>query len=262
MTITSTGQSLLAEEANSGSYGQPEWTQHRRFGTTRVYIQKDPWEVGLEQWWRNRAYNDRSPQQRFMSELEIGLPGRFQLDLYHNFIHEDGDTHWDETAVELRHALADWGKIWGNPTLYLEYAFVNNDFGGDVLESKILLGDDFGKGWHWGLNFIFETEMSQERAKEVSIAGGLSKTIIDEVLSAGVEFQWKHETVAGERSSAEVQFEIGPSIQTRIGKSAHLDLVALAGCTDDGPRLESFVIFGWDFGGKSHGGYRPTSVSQ
>lgn len=267
VTVTAPADpSVLAEDALTGPYDKPEWTNHRRFSTTRVYIQQDPWNVGVEQWWRSRSYDDKSPQNRFQEEIEIGLPYRFQLDLYYNWVHEAGSTHTDETAVELRYALADWGKIWGNPTLYFEYAFVPNEYGGDKIESKLLLGDDFGKGWHWGLNFVFESEMSHELAKEVVIAGGISRTIIDEVLSAGLEMQWKRETVAGERNDPEVQFEIGPSVQWRLSKKTHLDLVALFGTTDQGPSLESFVIFGWDFGNinpnaKGHS-YKPTSVGQ
>ena len=256
----STPVGALAEDTNLGAYSQPEWTGHRRFAGTRVYIQKDPWEVGFEQWWRARTYKDKDPAHRFIEELEIGLPGRLQLDLYYNWTHKEGETRHDEAAVEVRWALADWGKIWGNPTLYLEYAFVNHKYGGDTLESKILLGDDFGKGWHWGLNFIFESELSHERAKEVAISGGLSKSIIDQVLSVGIEMQWVRETVAGERSNAEVQFEIGPSIQWRPTKNTHIDVVVLAGTTHQGPRIESFLIFGWDFGGEARKGYTPVST--
>jgi hypothetical protein len=255
----------LAEEAAVGPYNKPEWTDHRRFSTTRVYLQQDPGDFGVELWWRNRSYKDSSPQNRFMSELEIGLPGRLQLDFYYNWVREDGSTHFDEFATEVRWALADWGKIWGNPTLYLEYALVNHDFGGDTIESKILFGDDFGKGWHWGLNFVFETEISHEREKEFVIAGGISRTIVDQVLSAGIEWQWKHDTVAGDRGNAEVQFEIGPSFQWRPSKNTHIDIVALAGCTNQGPKFESFLIFGWDFGGGSKtplgGGKNAGSVS-
>ena len=81
---------------------------------------------------------------------------------------------------------------------------------------------------------------------------------LDSVLSAGVEWQWKHETVAGERGNPEVQFEVGPSVQWRIGKSAYLNLVALFGTTNQGPRTETFLVFAWNFGGgKSDGRYPP-----
>jgi len=47
----------LEEEAEDGVYGEPEWVGRRRFSTTRVYIQKDPWEVGIEEWYRVRTYD-------------------------------------------------------------------------------------------------------------------------------------------------------------------------------------------------------------
>ena len=254
----------LAEDAAVGPYGQPEWTTHRRFASTRVYLQQDPGEIGFEQWWRARTYKDSAPEHRFQEEIEIGLPGRFQLDLYYTWANTDHHTHFDEASVELRYALADWGKIPGNPTLYGEYAYANHDYNGDTLEWKLLLGDDVGKRWHWGLNFIYEGEIGHSRAEEFAAAAGLSYTIIDQVLGAGIEMQYKHETTMGDRNNPEVQFEIGPSIQWRPAKNIHLDLVAMFGTTAQGPKVESFVIFGWDFGGGDSGDhhYRPTAGFQ
>lgn len=262
-TVTASApDALIAPDTLVGPYNQPEWTEHRRFPFTRVYVQQEPWQIGVEQWWRARTYNDKDTAHRFIEELEIGLPHRLQLDLYYNWAHTEGKTHFDEFAVELRWALADWGQIPFNPTLYVEYAFVNGDYGGDTLESKILFGDTIGKNWQWGLNFIFETEVSHELAKEVAIAGGIGYSITP-TFSAGLEFQWKRETVAGERSNPEVQFNIGPSIQWRLSKNTHLDLVALFGTTNQGPRVESLVVFGYDFGGggesKGDNHYTPTT---
>ncbi len=264
-TVTTTGQdaSAIGLFDPVGPYGQPEWTEHRRFANTRVYLQQEPWSVGFEQWWRARTFDDAQPYHRFLEELEIGLPYRFQLDLYYNWAHDGGGTRFDEAAVELRWAFADWGKIWGNPTLYVEYAFVNQDYGGDTLESKLLLGDDITKKLQWGLNVVYEAELTHEKAHEVRISGGLSY-VFSELFSAGVEAQWGRETVAGGRGNPEYAFEVGPSIQFRFSKRTHLDLVALFGCTNAGPKTETFVIFGYDFGNvsgnESH--YHPTSGMQ
>jgi Putative MetA-pathway of phenol degradation len=253
--------SILDPDTLVGPYNQPEWTEHRRFPFTRVFLQKEPWEIGVEQWWRARTYDGKPTAHRFIEEFEIGLPHRLQLDLYYNWAHTDRTTHFDEFAVELRWALADWGQIPFNPTLYIEYAFVNSDYGGDTLESKILFGDTIGKNWQWGLNLIFESEVSHELAKEFAVAGGIGYNFTPS-FSAGLEFQWKHETVAGQRSNPEIQFEIGPSVQWRLSKSTHLDLVALFGTTKDGPRVESLLVFGYDFGGgasKADSHYTPTT---
>lgn len=240
--------SVLAHDTLVGPYNQPEWTEHRIFATTRVYVQQEPGEIGFEQWWRPRTFNDGPPTHRFTEELEIGLPHHLQLDLYYKWLTEERKTHTDEVSVELRWAFADWGVIPLNPTLYFEYAFVNGQYGGDAIESKLLLGDNIGKNWQWGLNFIFESEMSHELAKEVAISGGLNYSFSPRI-AAGIEAQWSHETVAGQRSHPEVQFQVGPSLQWRMSKSTHLDLVCLFGCTNESPQTESYVIFGWDFGG-------------
>ncbi len=48
-SMTAPASGLREEQPTCASYGNPEWTQHRRFSTTRVFIQKNPWEVGIEQ---------------------------------------------------------------------------------------------------------------------------------------------------------------------------------------------------------------------
>ena len=258
ITTVTASDEVLAHDTLVGPYNQPEWTEHRLFGATRVYIQKEPWEIGVEQWWRARSFDEGTPTHRFIEEVEIGLPNRMQLDLYYKWLNEEKKTHFDEFAVELRWALADWGVIPFNPTLYFEYAFVNGQYGGDTIESKILFGDSIGKNWQWGLNFIFESEVSHELAKKVAIAGGLSYNF-SPTLAAGIEAQWSHETVAGQRSNPEIQFQVGPSVQWRLSKSTHLDLVCLFGTTNASPRTESYVIFGWDFGGGDAPVHAPAS---
>ena len=189
--------------------------------------------MGFEQWWRVRTYNDGGPKQLFEEEIEIGLPHRMQLDIYWDWVHEGGVTQNKDLAVELRWALADWGKIPLNPTLYGEYKFTDPDFGGDVFEVKLLLGDEITPRLHWGMNFVYEREISGELANEFAVTQGFSYTLIDQVLSAGVEMQYKYENVAGERGNGENKFQIGPSLQWRPTKKTHLDLVGLFGCTNE-----------------------------
>ena len=83
------------------------------------YIQKDPWEIGFEQWWRVRDKRDDTVEHKSQEEIEIGLPYRMQLDIYLDWF-ADGDSRarYSDVAFELRWALADWGKIPLNPTLY------------------------------------------------------------------------------------------------------------------------------------------------
>jgi hypothetical protein len=244
------------EDRLDGVHGEPEWVKKRRFSLTRIYVQKDPWEMGVEQWYRGRTYDGGRVTQRSITEFEIGLPYRMQLDLYEKAIHDNSDDKgWqqDEFAVELRYALADWGVIPLNPTVYVEYAFAHE--GSDILESKILFGDDFGQGWHWGVNLIHETQVWGDRTHEFAVSGGISKTIVDSCFSIGAEGKWAHS------SDSKSEFILGPSVQWRPTDNTHLDVVAMAGLTDSAPNSEVWLIFGFDFGGSSEGGgYKPTTL--
>jgi hypothetical protein len=251
------------EDKPEGPYNAPEWTQDRRFTTTRVYLQQQGWgEFGFEQWWRGRYYRDGTAENKFMSEMEIGLPYRFQLDLYENWV-SDQDRHatQDEASIEVRWALADWDKIPLNPTLYCEYAFVHND--ADTVETKLLLGENFGPRWHWGANFSCEQEVCGTDSTELLFAQGISYTLIDKKLDAGLEMEFIDTSVHGDRGNPSVEFQLGPSIQWRPTADTHLDFVPLFGTTGNSPRVEGFIIFGIDFGhgkGETHG-YVPSSVS-
>lgn len=251
--------SAVSENDLIGESQRPEWTSHRRFSTTRVFIQKEPWEVGVEQWWRARTYSDGPTKHLFIEEVEIGLPNRMQLDLYYDWVHEKGETNSKDFAVELRWALADWGVLPLNPTLYGEYKFDLGAAGTDVYEFKLLLGDDITPKLHWGLNLSYEREIDGDKTNEFAATQGFGYALIDQVLSVGMEMSFKYENIAGERNNGEHKFNIGPSLQWRPTKNTHLDLVCTFGCTSDAPRTESFVVFGWDFGGGDEARYKPVS---
>jgi hypothetical protein len=246
------------ETSPVGPYGQPEWTTERRFPGTRVYLQQMPWNVGVEQWVRGRYFRDGTAETRFQEEVEIGLPHRFQLDLYETWaIDQDRRIDQDEASVELRYALADWGKIPLNPTLYLEYAEHNNS--PNTLEGKLLLGSDIATNLHWGLNLACEQELYGARNTELAASQGFGYSVLDQKLNLGVEMEYYHEKSMG--TSAQNWFLIGPSLQWRPTRSTHLDLAPLIGCTHDSPRVEAYLVFGYDFGiGTKKERYAPTSL--
>jgi hypothetical protein len=224
-----------------------------------VYLQQMPWNTGFEQWVRFRSFRDGTAETRFQEEFELGLPHRFQLDLYETWaIDEDRHINHDEFSGELRYALADWGKIPLNPTLYLEYAQHNH--APNTLEGKILLGTDISPRWHWGLNLACEQELSGTENTELAVSQGISYSLIDKKLGVGIEMEFLHEKARN--SEAEVGFLIGPSVQWRPTSWAHLDVVPLFGCTHDSPRVEAFLVFGIDFGTgtKKDERYAPASL--
>src|SRR5262249_14985704 len=138
-----------------GSYAQPRWTADRLFSETRVYVIPQG-KVEFEYWAIPETSRDGSTDLANMYEVEFGLPGRFQLDLYAVSHKTDlsGPMSFSEQKVEVRYAFADWNKIWGNPTLYVEYTSHDNDY--SQLEGKILLGGSVRSGWHWGSNLVLE----------------------------------------------------------------------------------------------------------
>ncbi|MCA9565315.1 MAG: hypothetical protein KC561_17575, partial [Myxococcales bacterium] len=114
---------VLREEEPIGDYGQPRWTAHRRFPMTRVYVR--PAGMIDFEWWLETKLNlsdTNDVRHRSQYEFEFGLGHRLQLDLYLATQQKghDGAFELYQEKVELRWALADWGEIWGNPTLYWE----------------------------------------------------------------------------------------------------------------------------------------------
>lgn len=262
VTDTAPRGSGLAEEAPVGATGRPEWTSARRFANTRVYLQREPWEIGFEQWWRSRGNRDGTWEHKFQEEIEIGLPYRMQFDLYVDWeADQDGRSQYVDTAFELRFAFADWGKIPLNPTLYAEYKVVDPESGPDAYEFKLLLGEQLAPRWHWGLNVAYEQEIGGSRTTEWQVNQGISYTVIDNVLSVGMEMKYVDESERGSRGEPERKFLIGPSIQIRPTRNTHLDLVATWGTNEDAQNFEGFVVFGIDFGKfASEHHYQPVSV--
>jgi len=183
-TVTAQRVSEYREEDLIGPYGQPEWIAHRRFPTTRVYV-RPPGTFEFEFWKRPTILRHGPTEIQTQYEFEVGLPGRFQVDMGIVSDQEgnEGPSEFDEQKFEVRWACADWGKIPGNPTLYVELA--NRDLEADVMEYKLLLGDQLSAGWHWGTDLVFEHEMGGDIANTHEITGGLGKILTDESCSLG-----------------------------------------------------------------------------
>lgn len=242
------------EEQPVGPYKQPEWTTHRRFPSTRVYVQSMPGEVSFEQWMEVRVPRSSSGKTvtRMRSEFAFGLSDRIQLDLYLNTQHvRDGVNSVYEFrgwSGEVRWAFADWNVIPGNPTIYFEYLLF--DGAPDKIEPKLLLGGELTSRWHWGLNLIHERELASDldRDEEFALNAAVSYTVADQKFSFGPAInlvtELEREAGASERVS---EFLIGPSIQWRPIKKAHIDFEPLFGVTDESKKLRMFIVFGWDF---------------
>jgi hypothetical protein len=245
-TVTAKRVSDYREEDLVGPYEQPEWTAHRRFPSTRVYV-RPPETFGMEFWLRPTIDRTGHTQTRTQMEAEVGLPGRFQLDFYvtSNSDGQKGDFGFNEQSIELRWALADWDVIPANPTLYLEYTFADQE--PDAIEGKILLGDSMAPSWHWGLNLVFERQISGALSNTYEITGGISKTLTDERFSLGAEVKGSLTDEHGNRGDFSEELLVGPSLQYRVGRQIHMDFAPLIGIGGDSPAAQIFAVLGYEF---------------
>jgi hypothetical protein len=243
------GKAPLKEDDRIGDYAQPRWTADRLFGETRVYVIPKG-KVEFEYWLVPETPRDGNTDTASQYEVEFGLPGRVQIDLYAVGHKEavDGAFGVTEQKMEMRWALADWGKIWGNPTIYLEWK--NENEAPDHFEGKLLLGGQIASGWHWGSNFVWEHELGgpQENSNEWTV--GISRTVRDTKFDLGLETQLalvNSLDATGNRGAFEKQFWVGPSLQLRPLPQMHIDFAPLIGVTDASSRAKVFVILGYEF---------------
>ena len=264
--IVVSGQRELKEEQLIGEYAQPRWTVPRRFPTARIYVVP---AGTLQLDWTLDAYMplDKLDQRRYRSkyEFEFGLGNRLQMDFFLQ-TQQTGEGPGSPLAIrreniELRYALADWGCIWGNPTLYLSWGRRHEN--PDVLEGKILLGDEIAPRWHWGFNLVWERELSGARTNGYLAIAGISYTVVDQKFSIGGELRGEVEDVMNARGEFDTaEFVIGPSLQWKPQKAMHIDLAVLAGFEKEGggeegaegeeeEELEAllwpWLVVGWEF---------------
>jgi hypothetical protein len=245
-TVTAERLSPLREEDPIGPYNQPRWTARRIFPSTRVYV-VPPGVFQLEYWTRVKVPDEGQTAVETQYEAEIGLPHRFQLDLYYvtEKTGSEGELDTSEQSYELRYALADWGKLWMNPTLYFEY--VSRSESPDKLEYKLLLGDELGTGWHFGSNLVFEHEVSGDLENEYELTMGIARTVIDEKLSLGAEMKAALTDVHDDRGDFDKSLEIGPSLRWFPIPQMHIDFAPLVGIGGDSRDADIFLVVGWEF---------------
>jgi hypothetical protein len=252
----------LKENERIGTYKQPRWTANRRFPTTRIYV-APAGTLNLEYWLTPKIdlSNAGATTYKSMYEAEFGLGNRLQLDLYMTVEqsaaaaadrkNKMGDVAVTEEKLELRYALADWGQIYSNPTLYAEVA--RSSAAAPRFELKLLLGDELSQRWHWGVNLIWEREMLADLVQEYAATGGLSYTVEDMLLSAGLEFQAKvYDHVKRRFKADKYAIMAGPSLSWRPVPPMRVLLVGLFGARVDRNKnvskaaAEPTLIVGWE----------------
>ena len=227
-----------------GEYNQPLWSTIRMFPSTRVYVMNPPGTGMYEKWFDIRDRRNGPAQIRMRDEFTFGLGKRLQVDLYSHTVY-DGEAGnktfaWRGFSWEVRYALADWGKIWGNPTLYFEHKLLNGNMG---IEPKLLLGDNLGTNGIWGLNLIYEANLAPTReGQEREYAGTASYGyILNNDLTIGASTMYRN----NDGNSTELY--IGPLLQYRFNGRTSLSIEVMPGLTQESKSSRSTVILAWRF---------------
>ncbi len=245
--VSATRLPALREEGLIGSYEQPLWTATRRFPTTRVYVIPEG-KMDVEYWLRTTFNKDGTTSYRSLYEVEFGLPHRFQLDLYARTDQDgrDGEIYYSE-QLELRYALADWGRLPGNPALYLEWIRHDKRDEPDQIEPKILFGGELAQRWHWGVNFVAECQTGGDLEREYQLCSGLSYAVRDYKLAVGAECKAMFTDTKEDRGSFEDNVFLGPSFQYRPFPQMTMNFAPLVGVTEDSDKAQVWFNAGWEF---------------
>jgi hypothetical protein len=245
--VVVTGHKALREEQLIGPYKQPRWTASRRFPTTRIYVIPQG-KFEFEWWTKYNVPRDGDPEALYLYEFGMGLPYRLQFDIYQGFTNSGGAYAASQQSVELRWAMADWGRIWANPTWYYEYTI--QDGGPNKQEVKLLLGDELASRWHWGLNLVSEWTVSppDTRTEENGIAAGLSYTVKDDELSVGLELKAARESTLVSPGNKEwhTPVKIGPSIMWKVSPAGQIEFAPLFGIGAQSERSQTWLVVSWE----------------
>ena len=251
-----------------GPYNQPRWAARGRFSsTTDIYV-LPPYEFDIDLDYTGTIPRHGQTQNLFTQEFELGLPYRFQIAYENNFVLEKDHSQFTEQTIEGRYALADWGKLPLNPTLFAEYHFgvgkdysTTNDDSGDAdddsdtvqripdsIELRLLMGGQFGRDYQWAFSIYHEFDMGGELERETGFNQALVYSIRDEYLKVGLESQFIYRTDSDPQSRPQYEFDIGPSFTWKPSAQTRLDVAALFGTTSDSPALSIFAVFSIAFG--------------
>ena len=255
-TIPWSSNLITRDSDRVGSYNQPVWTTQRPFAASRTYV-LPAGQMQVEQWARPTFPKGKKPEYRFLTEYAVGLTGRFQLDIYERWnvepnANDEEQANHEGVQIELRYALANWGEIWMNPTLYGEWV----EKGGpqdkpNKYELKLLLADEIAPNLFYASNFILEQEVRGEKENELGWSNALSTPLIERKLMAGVECLWAGTQNNAPNAKRSNEFTIGPSLQWRPTNRLYLTLVSLFGTTHDAPDCQIYAIMGYQFGGRA-----------
>lgn len=258
---------VVEAEDLPSAYGAPPDLSRGRISTlTKSYV-LPPFNFELESLYEADIFRHGPPLHLFTQEIEMGLPGRFDVAFANELERFNGSGGERRLSFEARYALANWNKIPLNPTLTAEYQFgLGHERDGrhtpDAVDFGLLLSHDFRHMVEWAMNCFIDEDVNDGRSPDWGFSQSVEVPVLlpDEQLEIGLETLYRHGSGPASSSDSARGFVIGPTVAWRPTKNARLDLSPLLGCTGHSPILQMFVAISWSFG-KSEKGETETPAS-
>src|ERR1043166_6133083 len=273
-TSTSAPVVVTGEEVPSAYGATPDFSRGRFSNLTNAYV-LPPGAVFFGLIYQGDSLRFNRPDNWLTQEVEIGLPHRFGIAFENTTEFYRSNTQDRSFSIEGPYALADWDKIFLNPTIFIEYkqgiGTIFHDEGPpepmpkgeaeeflaeheplpDAFEVRLLLAENFGKV-EWALNGFFEQEVGGDRGREVGFAQSMMIPVThDERLKVGVEMQLTVFNDRGIRDNDEpdsYRFIVGPTLAWKPSSNTRFDISPLFGVTDDSPHASVFMVFSYLMG--------------
>jgi hypothetical protein len=243
-----------------GEYAQPAWAERSRFSsTTSVYV-LSPYEMFVGTIWEAIFRRHGKTLHDLTQEVDFGLPHRFEVGVENELGLVGSDAHETSVTAEARYAFANWNAIPLNPAISAEYIFgvgkSVKDTGSDkdlrrqpnAVAVRLLLGQNFADHFGYGLNVGLQQDVSRDSGREFEISQSVAYGAMKGKLEFGAEMRYVHNTPQRNPVDRD-ELVTGPTIGWKPTRQLRISLAPLFGCTGDSPRVESFVLVSYEFGG-------------
>jgi hypothetical protein len=244
-----------------GGYGQPQWAERSRASaTTKLYV-LSPFEVFAGTLSESDFLRHGNSVHDLTQEIEVGLPGRFELDFENHAGVAGRRAAETQAAIGVRYALAAWNKIPLNPAVSAMYHFGIGDRlaerfdrpglqrQSNAYELRLLLGQEFVPRVQWAANLFLQHELGSAHEREMGFTQDLAYLAIADKLEVGVEMRYTNATRRREDRAAANEFIIGPSANWKPNLHTVASVAPLFGCTPKSPRVAILASVSLEFGG-------------
>jgi hypothetical protein len=243
-----------------GEYSQPAWAERSRFSsTTSVYV-LSPYEMFIGNIWEAIFRRHGKTLHNLTQEIDFGLPHRIEIGVENELGLAGSEGHETSTTVEARYAFAKWNAVPLNPAISAEYIFGVGKSVKDATSDKalrrepnavavrLLLGQNFGDHFGYGLNLGLQQDVSHDSGREFEISQSIAYGAMMGKLEFGAEMRYVHNTPQRAPVDRD-ELVTGPTIGWKPTRQLRISFAPLFGCTGDSPRVATFILVSYEFGG-------------